>query len=188
MENWFFFHSAFSTLRIFYTPHFPHSALSTLRIFYTPHFPHSAFSTLRIFYTPHFPHSAFSTLRTPHSALRTPHSALRTPHSALRTPHIPPNPKSMYSNFLNTLNTRHKFIFRFWESNHISLSSLNQNYRVAIIKLWILAPLANEIYSSVGGRSKGLLSSRLPCPLILVTPFPPPPPLGLPHYLSASFL
>ena len=62
-------HSAFSTLRIFYTPHFPHSAFSTLRIFYTPHFLHSAFSTLRIFYTPHFLHSASSTLRTPHSAL-----------------------------------------------------------------------------------------------------------------------
>ena len=38
---------------------------STLRIFYTPHFPHPAFSTLLIFHTPHFPHSAFSTLRTP---------------------------------------------------------------------------------------------------------------------------
>ena len=38
----FFFHSAFSTLRIFYTPHFLHSAFSTLRIFYTPH---SAYST-----------------------------------------------------------------------------------------------------------------------------------------------
>ena len=39
---------------------FPHSAFSTLRIFHTPHFPHSAFSTLRIFYTPH------SALRTPY--------------------------------------------------------------------------------------------------------------------------
>ena len=40
-------HSAFSTFRIFNTPHFQHSALSTLRIFNTPHFQHSAFSILR---------------------------------------------------------------------------------------------------------------------------------------------
>ena len=49
---------AFSTLRIFHTPHFPHSAFSTLHIFHTPHFPHPSFSTLRIFHTPH---SSFST-------------------------------------------------------------------------------------------------------------------------------
>ena len=88
-------------LSILHTPRFPHwngklkwkidfffhSAYSTLRIFYTPHFPHSAFSTLRIFYTPHFPHSAFSTLRTPHSALRIFH----------RTGNLPPfnSPRSL---------------------------------------------------------------------------------------------
>ena len=38
---------------------------STLCIFYTPHFPHSAFSTPRIFHTPHFPHSALCTPRFP---------------------------------------------------------------------------------------------------------------------------
>ena len=74
--NFYFPHCAFSTLRVFHTPHFPHSAFSTLRVFHTPRFPHSAFSTLRVFHTPHFPHSAFSTLRTPHSALRTLHFPL----------------------------------------------------------------------------------------------------------------
>ena len=38
---------AFSTPRIFHTPHFPHSSFSTPRIFHTPHFPHSA---LRVFH------------------------------------------------------------------------------------------------------------------------------------------
>ena len=75
-----------TTLRIFYTPHFPHSAFSIkmtsdsafsiLRIFHTRFSikmtSDSAFSTLfifhkndvrlRIFHTPHFPYSAFSTL------------------------------------------------------------------------------------------------------------------------------
>ena len=60
----------FSTLCVFYTPHFLHSLFSTLRNFYTPHFPHSTLSTLLIFHTPYFPHSLFSTLRTPHSTLR----------------------------------------------------------------------------------------------------------------------
>ena len=64
----------FSTLCIFYTPHFPHSAFSTPRIFHTPHFPHPAFSTPRIFHTPHFP------------------------HSALRTPRFPLNPRSILLN------------------------------------------------------------------------------------------
>ena len=60
-------HSAFSTLRIFNTPHFQHFALSTLRIFNTSHCQHSAFSTRRIFNTPHFQHSAFQHSGTPYS-------------------------------------------------------------------------------------------------------------------------
>ena len=42
-----------------------HSAFSTLRIFHTPHFPHSTFSALCIFHTLYFLHSSFSTFRTP---------------------------------------------------------------------------------------------------------------------------
>ena len=56
--------SAFSTLYIFHTPHFPHSTFSTLHVFHPPHLPHSSSSTLLIFYTPHFLHSLFFTLRT----------------------------------------------------------------------------------------------------------------------------
>ena len=53
-------HSAFSTLLIFHTLHFPHSAFTT----------DSVYSTLLIFHTPHFPRSLFSTLLI--SALHTP--------------------------------------------------------------------------------------------------------------------
>ena len=56
---------AFSTPRIFHTPHFPHPAFSTPGFFHTPRFPHLAFSTPRIFHTPHFPHSALCTPRFP---------------------------------------------------------------------------------------------------------------------------
>ena len=45
-------------IKIFY-------AFSTLRIFYTPHIPHLSYSTPLIFHTPHFPHPTFSTLRSP---------------------------------------------------------------------------------------------------------------------------
>ena len=42
-----------------------HSAFTTLLIFHTRHFPHSSFSTLCIFHTLYFLHSSFSSLRTP---------------------------------------------------------------------------------------------------------------------------
>ena len=86
--------SAFSTLRIFNTPHFQHSAFSTfafsmLRTFNTPHFQHSALSTLRIFNAPHFQHSAFSTLRT----FNTPHFQ----HSVFSALHIFNTPHFQHS-------------------------------------------------------------------------------------------
>ena len=63
MDNWNFLNIFYtlhqsSTIRAFYTSYCSysafqlHSSFSTLLIFYTPHFPHSAFSTLR---TPHIP-------------------------------------------------------------------------------------------------------------------------------------
>ena len=58
-----FQHSAFSTLLIFRTLHFPHSHFPHSSFSALPHFPHSAFSTLLIFHTLHFLHASFSTLR-----------------------------------------------------------------------------------------------------------------------------
>ena len=74
--------SAFSTLHIFYTPHYIFLALP---IFKTPHFPHFTFSTL---HTTYLLHSPFSKLHIFHS-LHFLHSVPSTlPISTLRTPPI----------------------------------------------------------------------------------------------------
>ena len=62
-----------------------HSAFSTLRIFHTPHFPHSSFSTLRILHTPHFPHSDILIFHTPHSALHIIHRTRLSSVNILRS-------------------------------------------------------------------------------------------------------